>query len=63
MSTHQIQQPPRCAQCSVTTHELTDSEHGPLCPPCAFRQAEYDDARDRFDHLPPSSLGFLSDDE
>lgn len=53
----------RCAQCSTITHDLAPSEHGPLCLRCAYRQAEHDDARDRFDHLTPASFGFLSDDE
>ncbi len=55
--------PMTCAQCGVTTRELSESEHGPLCLRCAFRQTEHDDARDRFDALTPRSLGFLSDDE
>jgi len=45
-----------CAQCGVTTRELSESEHGPLCLRCAFRQAQHDDARDRFDALTPRSL-------
>ncbi|MGI8416703.1 MAG: hypothetical protein ACR2P2_10985 [Nakamurella sp.] len=52
-----------CAQCGDTTGELSESAHGPLCPRCAYRQAQHDQARDRFDHLTPSSLGFLPDDE
>lgn len=52
-----------CAQCGAVTRGLYESEHGLLCLLCAFRQAERDDARDRFDHLTPSSFGFLSDDE
>lgn len=55
--------PITCAQCGVTSRELYESEHGLLCVRCAFRQAEHDQARDRFDHLTARSLGFLSDDE
>lgn len=59
---HQPQAASRCAQCG-TTAPLTPSEHGDLCQLCAFRQAEFDDARDRFDHLAPSTFGFRSEDE
>lgn len=52
----------QCTQCG-TVAPLADTEHGPLCEVCAYRQAEHDETRDRFDHLSPSSLGFQWEDE
>ncbi len=52
-----------CAQCGGRGGGLAPSEHGLLCTLCAYRQLEHDDSRDRYDHLAPSSLGFISDDE
>lgn len=51
-----------CEQCG-TVQPLTPSEYGDLCQRCAYRQAMYDDARDNFEHLAPSTFGFRYDDE
>lgn len=53
----------RCDQCAGIGPVTTHPEHGQLCQTCGFRQALADDARDRFDHLTPGSLGFKSETE
>lgn len=52
----------RCAQCQDRTTELAESEHGPLCPRCAFRQSEHDDARERYQRLSPQMFGFAGEE-
>jgi len=60
-ATEEAGQSGRCAQCQDRTSELTQSEHGPLCPRCAFRQSEHDDARERYQHLSPQMFGFAGE--
>jgi len=46
-----------CEQCG-SPDSRHDSEHGPLCDACAYRQATYDEQRATFAHLSPSTFGF-----
>ena len=49
-----------CAQCGTRTRELFESIHGPLCPQCAYRQNEHDQAGYG---LAASTYGFIDDKE
>lgn len=49
-----------CEHCSTITRDLTETEHGGLCPQCAYRQ----DERSEYGYgLSASSFGFLSETE
>lgn len=52
-----------CAHCGTRTAELANSEYGPLCLPCAYRQNEHDERADTWATLSPSTLGFIDDTE
>ena len=51
----------QCERC-LRREQLISTEYGDLCQQCEWRQAEHDEARDRFDHLSASNFGFLSED-
>ena len=46
-----------CEQCGAPGAR-TPTEYGLLCDQCAYRQADYDERREAFAHLSPSSFGF-----
>jgi hypothetical protein len=49
-----------CEQCFTITAELTDTEFGPLCDRCLYRQEEHNE----YGHgLSASTFGFLSETE
>lgn len=52
----------QCEQCGDVAVTSPHVDYGELCDRCSFRQAEFDDASDRFDHLAPSTFGFMYDD-
>lgn len=54
-----------CEQCGTRAggSAWVLTEYGLLCAVCAYRQQEHDERHENFDHLTPSSLGFLSDTE
>jgi hypothetical protein len=47
-----------CEQCGT----VDSASVGGLCPRCAFRQADFDERRDTFAHLGPSTFGFAPDE-